>query len=208
MNVHLVDQGSRSRRVVDKAGLCLLGACLLVAGLASTSTAQGQDVRADSVWHQPYQVGVSASSLFKLLEEGSPTRQYQAYGRHWTSPQRMSRVALRYRQVVGGNTEVDVGVRGGVARVFRLTERWRFYGGGDVIAGYRRFANGRESYRGGVSPLFGALFFLGPHVSLSLEPRLVATYVQSRGDDQSRSTSERFSIAIEETALLILSVHF
>lgn len=198
----------------------LLAGGLLFAGLGMPSAARGQEAptdqeapadqeaATDSARHQLYQVGISASSVFKLLEEGAPTHQYQVYGRYWTTPRRMNRIALRYRQVVGEEAEVDAGLRGGIAWVFRREGRWRFYGGGDVIAGYRRFANGRESYRGGVSPLFGALFFIGPHVSLSLEPRLVATYARSQRGDPSRSSSDVFSIEIDETALLILSVHF
>ncbi|WP_103019003.1 hypothetical protein [Salinibacter altiplanensis] len=120
----------------------------------------------------------------------------------------MGRAALRYRQVVGEDVEVDVGLRGGAAWVFQREGQWRFYGGGDVLIGYRRFANGRESYRGGVSPLFGALFFIGRHVSLALEPRLVATYAHTQGGSSSRASSRVFSIEIDETALLILSVHF
>lgn len=189
-------------------GLEVATVILVVAVLMATSTVRGQGAPADSIRHRPYQVGIAASSVFKLLEEGTPDRQYQVYGRYWTSPRRMSRIALRYRQVVGGNAEVDAGLRGGLAWVFRSEDRWRFYGGGDLIAGYRRFANGRESFRGGVSPLFGALFFIGTHVSLSLEPRLVATYAHSRGGDSGRSGSGVVSIEIEEAALLVLSVHF
>lgn len=200
--------GPKKRHVWGHYGCALLAAGLFVVGLVMPSGARGTDREAtvDSSWHQPYQVGVSAPSVFKLLEEGAPTQQYQVYGRYWATPRRMNRVALRYRQVVGEEAEVDVGIRGGVAWIFRREGRWRFYGGGDVIAGHRRFANGRSSYRGGVSPLFGALFFIGPHVSLSLEPRLVATYARSQ--EGGRPSTDVISIEITEAALLILSVHF
>lgn len=164
--------------------------------------------RADSSRHKPFQVGITASSILKLLEEGDPTHQYHVYGRYWTSRRRMVRTALRYRQVLGEDTEVDVGLRGGMAHVFRIDERWRFYGGGDLIAGYRRFANGNTSYRVGISPLFGASFFISRHVSLSVEPRLVAEYAQSQEDASPESRSDVISITIEGTGLLILSVHF
>ena len=208
MFAHLLRFGQRRGSALRSLGSDLVTVTLIVAALISTSVAKGQETPADSIRHQPYQVGVSASSVFKLLEEGTPDRQYQVYGRYWMSSRRMSRVALRYRQVVGGNAEADVGLRGGHAWVFRGEDRWRFYGGGDLIFGYRRFANGRVSYRGGVSPLFGALLFIGTHVSLSLEPRLVATYIHSRGGDSGRSSSNVVSIEIQEAALLILSVHF
>mgnify|MGYP006278487511 CR=1 FL=1 len=170
-------------------GLDSVTVILVFVVLMPSSVVKGQRAMADSIRHQPYQVGISASSVLKLLEERAPDHQYQLYGRYWTSPRRMSRIALRYRQVVGGNAEVDVGLRGGRVWVFRSEDRWRFYGGGDLIAGYRRFANGRESYRGGVSPLFGAL---GSHVSLSVEPRLVATYARSQGDDPTQESSDVF----------------
>lgn len=163
---------------------------------------------ADSSRHEPYQVGVSASSIFKLLEEGDPTHQYHVYGRYWVSRRRMVRTAVRYRQVIGNDTEMDIGLRGGMAHVFRIDARWRFYGGADLIAGYRQFANGNTSYRVGVSPLFGVSFFISPHVSLSVEPRLVAEYAQSQRGTRPESRSDVISITIEGTGLLILSVHF
>lgn len=177
-------------------------------GGATASPGLGQKSPADSLRAQPYQVGVSASSIFKLLEEGDPTHRYQLYGRYWSTPHRMVRTALRYRQVVGEDVEVDVGMRGGMAWVFRRESAWRFYGGGDILAGYRRFANGNTSSRMGVSPLFGVLFFISPHVSLSVEPRLVAEYSRSVGGDPAQSGSDVFSFEIEGTGLLILSVHF
>jgi len=208
MIVYLPGLGRSKGAASGTLGLDFIARILVVVVLMATSAVRGQGAPADSIWHQPYQVGISASSVFKLLEEGTPDRQYQVYGRYWTSPRRMLRGALRYRQVIGGNAEADAGLRAGFTWVFRREDRWRFYGGGDLIAGYRRFASGRESYRGGVSPLFGALFFIGPHVSLSLEPRLVATYARSRGGDSGRFSSDVVSIEIQESALLILSVHF
>lgn len=182
-------------------------------GGANASPGLGQESPADSLRAQPYQVGpyqvgISASSIFKLLEEGDPTHQYQLYGRYWSTPRRMIRAALRYRHIVGENVEVDVGLRGGVAWIVRREGAWRFYGGGDILAGYRRFANGNTSSRVGVSPLFGVLFFMSPHVSLSIEPRLVAEYSRSVGADPAQSESDVFSFEIEGTGVLILSVHF
>lgn len=199
---------SRGRRERLGALLWWVGRALLFPALMASSTALAQGTPSDSSQHRPYQVGVSASSLVKLLEEEDPTHQYQVYGRYWATDRRMLRAALRYRQVVGDPSEVDVGLRGGAARVFTIDERWRFYGGGDLLAGYRRFANGNVSYRMGLSPLFGVLFFASPHVSLSVEPRLLAAYARSRGSIPDRATSGSFSIEIGGVGLLILSVHF
>jgi hypothetical protein len=185
-----------------------LAMCLGLLIWGTIGTGVGQTVSADSIPHQFYQVGVSASSVFKLLEEADPTRQYQLYGRYWATPNRMHRAALRYRHVVGEEAEVDVGLRVGVAWVFRADERWRFYGGGDVVTGYQRFANGNVSSRVGLSPLFGGLFFIGPHVSIALEPRLLATYALSRQNASGQSHSGVVSVQIEGAGLLILSVHF
>lgn len=184
----------------------VLAVGLLLVGL-SPPLARGQ-TEVDSLHTFAFQIGVSASSIFKLLEEGAPTHQYQIYGRYWVTPRRMNRAAMRYRHVVGENAEVDVGLRAGRAWVFRSDRRWRFYGGADALVGYRRFANGNVSYRGGLSPLFGALFFISPHVSLSFEPSLVATYARSPDSDPSGSNAGVFSFEIDGTALLILSVHF
>ena len=197
-----------SNRTIGVIGARLCGIGLLLVGLCLPSASWAQREETDSLQAYPYQVGVPSSSLFKLLEEGDPTRQDQIYGRYWPTPRRMQRVAVRYRHVVGENSEVDVGLRGGLAWIFRGEERWRFYAGGDVVTGYRRFANGGSSYRGGISPLFGTLFFIHPHVSLSFEPRLVAAYARSTASEPGRSSSGVFSIEIDGTALLILSVHF
>ena len=56
--------------------------CLGLLIWGTIGTGVGQTVSADSIPHQSYQVGVSASSVFKLLEEADPTRQYQLYGRY------------------------------------------------------------------------------------------------------------------------------
>lgn len=185
-----------------------VGRVFVFAVVMVSSAAVAQGTPSDSSQHRPYQLGVSASSLVKLLEEGDPAHQYQVYGRYWTTDRRMRRAALRYKQVVGDPSEVDVGIRGGVARVFNIDDRWRFYGGGDLLAGYRRFANGNVSHRIGASPLLGVLFFASPHVSLSVEPRLLAAYARSRGSVPDRATSDSLSIEIGGVGHLVLSVHF
>lgn len=173
------------------------------------SPAVAQDASsADSTRWRPYQIGFAASDVLKLLEEAGAQAQYQLYGRYRLDRRWALRTALRYRHRVSDEQEVRLGLRAGADYVFLEEGRLQLYGGTDLVSGYDRFLNGDRTYRIGLAPLFGILFSISPSISLSTEPRLVATYayVQNRGSAE--PTSESVSLEVRGTGILILNVHF
>ena len=153
-------------------------------------------------------MGFAASSFLKLLDEEDPTHQYQIYGRYRVGSGWRLRAAARYRQRIQDNSEIEVGLRAGLDHRFRASGAWRFYGGADLIGAYAQEANGDVVYRAGVAPVLGALVYLTPHVSLSVEPRLVALYNRYQQSTLQGDTPETVTLGIEGVGLLIVSVHF
>lgn len=174
--------------------------------LTGRAHAQGRSA-ADTTRWRPYQVGFSAAAFVKILEAADAPGRYQLYGRYRRTPHWTLRAALRYEQLFGGDDRVRLAARTGTDYVVRESDRLQLYGGADLVAGYDRFANGTRSYRIGAAPVFGLLVFLTPYLSLSVEPRLVAsyTYTNPTGGEAPEETA---SVAIKGDGLLILSVHF
>jgi len=151
---------------------------------------------------------MSAASFLRLLDDADPVHQYQLYGRFRAGDGVFVRSAVRYRQRIQDDPEVEVGLRIGVDRVVQVEGAWRFYAGGDLLGSYARSPNGQATYRMGVGPLVGALVYLTRHVSLSAEPRLVATYNQYQQSTLQGETADTVSLGLEGIGLLIVSVHF
>lgn len=172
-------------------------------------TAQAQDASsADSSQFRPYQVGVSAGALIKFLGQPDAPERYQVYGRYRLTRDWALRTALRYNHRFGGEQDLDVAVRVGGDHVLRSHDPLQVYGGLDLVTVYQRRTTGNWTYRVGAAPLLGVLVFVTPHISLSVEPRLVALYSHFRNGDRFASDDRAFSVELKGDGLLILSVHF
>lgn len=172
-------------------------------------TVQAQDASpADSSQFRPYQIGVSAGALVKILEQPDAPERYQLYGRYRVNRDWALRTALRYNHRFGGEHDLDVAVRIGADRLLRTNGRLQVYGGLDLVTVYQQRTTGNWTYRVGGAPLLGVLVSITPNISLSVEPRLVALYSHFQNRDRFTDDDDVFSVELKGDGLLILSVHF
>jgi hypothetical protein len=182
-------------------------------GLFGTPLCQAQvSSSPDSSEWRPYQIGFSTAAFLRIFESADAPAQYQIYGRYRATRRWTLRSALRYEhQIEEEDQEVQLGMRLGVDRVFYDAGHLQLYSGVDLVGRYEQFLNGERTYRGGIGPLLGILISITPSVSLSVEPRIVGTYVYEKSADgavESSSDEGRYAVQLRGDGLLILSVHF
>lgn len=153
-------------------------------------------------------MGFSAAAFITILDGADAPENYQLYGRYRVTRDWAVRTALRYEHLFNGEQELQLATRLGADYVVRETSRFQLYSGGDLVTGYDRFLNGDRTYRVGGAPVLGVLLYLTPHISLSVEPRLVATYTYFDNRAGGAANEESLSIEVKGDGLLILSVHF
>jgi hypothetical protein len=163
---------------------------------------------ADSAEWRPVQVGFSAAGLVSILEGPDAPENYQIYGRvratrHWTA-----RAAVRYEHLLSDEQEIETAARVGLDYVLRDDGRLQLYAGLDAVGGYDRFRNDDRTYRLGGAPVFGMLLFVTDYLSLSVEPRLVATYAYFDNRGGNSANADEWSVDLKGDSLLIVSVHF
>jgi hypothetical protein len=171
----------------------------------------GSDARAvppaDSTQWHPYQVGFPTAAFITILRRADAPERYQVYGRYRVTRDWTLRAAVRYRHLFSEDQEVETSVRTGVDYVVREEGRFQLYGGVDLLTGYDRTLNGDQTFRVGSAPLLGLLFHVTPHLSLSVEPRLVALY--SYFDNPAQlPDDDTFSVEVKGEGLLFINVHF
>jgi len=186
--------------------------CALVVGAAHAQPA-------DSTEWRPVQVGFSAAAFVSILEGPDAPENYQLYGRvratpHWTLrgavryPHWTLRGAVRYEHLFSDEQEIEAAARVGVDYVLRDDGRLQLYAGIDAVGGYERFLNYDRTYRIGGAPVFGMLVFVTDYLSLSVEPRLVATYAYFDNRGGNSANVDEWSVDLKGDSLLIVSFHF
>lgn len=163
---------------------------------------------ADSSAWRPFQIGFSAAAFVTILEGPDAPERYQLYGRYRMMPRWTARAAVRYEQLFTDGQELDLGVRLGADYVLRDDGRLQLYAGVDAIGGYERQLNDNRTVRLGGAPLFGMLLYITDYLSLSVEPRLVATYRYFDKRGSFAADADEWAVELKGNGLLIVSIHF
>lgn len=134
-----------------------------------------------------FQVGLEAAEFVKLLEEQTEPDAYSIVAR-WTRGEHYAwRGGMSYSHSTQESGTTELGLRLGYDRSFVRDGRWHFYAGLDAIALHEAFGGGsRRTYKAGLSPLVGFMFFISPRFSLATEPRFAALYNRFTDDDTFR----------------------
>lgn len=152
-----------------------------------------------------HEVGVVASSFFKLFEETQES--YALNYRYRQTRKHSFRAGASYEYDSQGSGTFDLNARLGYDRVFLLDDHWAVYVGADVIGTHLRFDSGdRQTTLIGMAPLIGASVRIGSRLYISSEPRLLIR----RGWQQTNgSVSERWwEMKLAGIGELIVSVRF
>lgn len=171
----------------------------------------GRAVAQDGPAPFSFQVGLEAAEFIKLFEEEVEPNAYALVAR-WIQQERYAfRGGLSYSHSTQENGSTELGLRVGYDRFFVRDGRWRFYAGLDIVALHEAFGGGdRRTYKAGLSPLVGFMFFVSPRFSLATEPRFVALYNRFTDDDAFRTdnTETWYTFEIGGIGHLQINFHF
>lgn len=157
-----------------------------------------------------HQVGFNASEALRVFERPRGDH-YKVYYLYNFTKATSLRTGLNYSLDTSGTGSLKIGIKTGWKRVFKDYGKWKFYLGGDIIAEYEKFSSSsRRNYEAGVGPLFGVIFYMNDHFSVSTDTNLFFKVKHYNNPDSFNPVnSETWVIMdIANIGQLILSVHF
>jgi hypothetical protein len=157
-----------------------------------------------------HQVGFNASEALRVFER--PRGDHYKINYQYKFNQKSSfRAGVNYSLDTSGAGSIKIGVKTGWQKIFKDYGAWKFYYGADAISEFEKFSSSsRRNYEMGAGPLFGVIFYMNDHFSISTDTNLFFRLKHYNDPDSFNPDNSETWIAMDIANIgqLVLSVHF
>ncbi|MEX2477888.1 MAG: hypothetical protein WD357_05595 [Gracilimonas sp.] len=163
-----------------------------------------------SVSFNKHQLGFNAFETIRLFEKNS-AENYKLYYRYKFNSSTALRTGFNYRMNTSGKGQLNINLRVGVDKIFKESGKWKFYTGGDLLAGYEKFSSSdRKNYMVGAGSFLGIIHYINEHFSLSTEPGFLfkVKYYKNPNTFNPIDSETWVEVDLVNVGQVILSVHF